>query len=192
MKRAVFGAILILLPAILALGSTFSYASRGPSAPAQDATTGQASGLHFLTLPFTDPRIVVQQGFIYSWGSLHGGIDYILGDRDSGRWQSYDVVAAADGYACGNCTSRQGNAVWIKHDINGVTLYTYYGHLDTIEPSIPQGSQAQTVWVQRGQKIGVSGSTGVAEGAIHLHFQVDLSNSSPLDPCNIMWPNACL
>ena len=142
----------------------------------------QSVGARLLTLPFTDPRITVSQGWIYDWGSQHGGTDYMLGDRNTTNWQPFDVVAAADGWACGNCTSRQGNAIWIKHLVDGQTLYTYYGHLATIEPNIPMGDQHNTVWVQRGQKIGVSGSTGA--DVIHLHFQVNTS-AGPIDPYDL-------
>jgi hypothetical protein len=145
-------------------------------------TARQTGGARFLTLPFTDSRIVVQQGWIYEWGSEHRGIDYVLGGRDNARWQSFDVVAAADGWACGNCISRQGNAVWIEHRINDQTYYSYYGHLDTIEAFIPQGNQRNTVAVQRGQKIGVAGSTG--SDSIHLHFQVSFAHT-PVDPYDL-------
>lgn len=139
-------------------------------------------GQRFLTLPFNDPNILVQNGWLYNYGSLHQGIDYILGQRDTGKWQSFDVVAAADGWACGNCTSRQGNAVWIKHTINGQIYYTYYGHLASIESNIPIGNQQNTVWVTRGQKLGDAGSTGA--DVVHLHFQVNLP-SGPVDPYDL-------
>ena len=55
----------------------------------------------FLTLPFKDPDIKIQEGWIYTWDpdpDAHKGIDYIKGDvDDSNTWQSFDVVAAADG-----------------------------------------------------------------------------------------------
>lgn len=107
----------------------------------------------------------------------------MLGERSSTNWQPFDVYAAADGWACGNCTNRQGDAVWIKHVVNEQTFYTYYGHLASIEPSIPVGNQQSTVWIQKGQKIGVSGKTGA--DVIHLHFAVYAANSQPLDPYDL-------
>jgi len=55
----------------------------------------------FLTLPFTDPgvNLAVQQGWIYSWGSNHYGVDYIKGEIDKLPWEAFDVYAAADGVA---------------------------------------------------------------------------------------------
>ena len=84
----------------------------------------------------------------------------------------------------GNCTSRQGNAVWIKHDVNGATYYTYYGHLASITKGIPIGTQSRTVPVKRGQLIGIAGDTG-ASGILHLHFGLYNAASQPLDPYSI-------
>ncbi|HEX8228681.1 MAG TPA: M23 family metallopeptidase, partial [Chloroflexia bacterium] len=146
------------------------------------APSRQTGGVRFLTLPFNDPGILVNQGWVYSWGSQHYGLDYVLGGPEISKLQKFDVVASADGYACGNCTSRQGNAVWIKHDVDGQTYYTYYGHLDSIESDIPVGNQRNTLFVKRGQKIGVAGSTGAT--TIHLHFQVNRP-SGPVDPYDL-------
>ncbi len=181
MKRvSAWAGLLFLLALVPALGA--GAATDSPTGARMQAPARWTGGARFLTLPFTDPQIVVQQGWLYSWGSQHGGTDYVLGGRDTGKWRSFDVVAAADGWACGNCTSRQGNAVWIKHQIGGQTYYTYYGHLAAIEPSIPIGNQRNVVWVQRGQKLGVSGSTGA--DSVHLHFQVNLP-SGPVDPYDL-------
>ena len=150
------------------------------------APSRQTGGARFLTLPFNDPAIAVQQGWVYSWGTEHYGTDYILGGPEISQLRQFDVVASADGYACGNCTSRQGNAVWIKHVIDGQTYYTYYGHLDSIESDIPTGNQQNTVFVKRGQKIGVSGSTGAS--TVHLHFQVNRP-SGPVDPYDLWSTN---
>jgi hypothetical protein len=159
----------------------------------------------FLTLPFpshADMKIV--QGWCYDFvqrgvptpcpghspkTSLHRGVDYIkkpgLGLSPYTQWQSFPVLAAADGYACGNCTGRSGNAVWIRHIINGVTYYTYYGHLNTISGNIPIGSQSKTVFVKRGAPIGMAGDTGTGNsGLIHLHFQVQ-RGSTVVDPYDL-------
>jgi murein DD-endopeptidase MepM/ murein hydrolase activator NlpD len=184
LKRVTAWAALVAGLLLMVLLQVSAAHGQGPSAPVAkvQAPARWTGGQHFLTLPFNDPNIVVQNGWLYNYGSLHYGTDFILGERDTGKWQSFDVVAAADGWACGNCTSRQGNAVWIKHVVNGQTYYTYYGHLATIDPSIPLGDQKNTVWVTRGQKIGDAGSTGA--DVIHLHFQVNLP-SGPVDPFDL-------
>lgn len=176
-----------LLAVLLAVQVLFAIQARAATSPASSTARVQApsrstGGQRFLTLPFSDPHVLVNQGWVYNWGSLHGGTDYVLGSIDTAQGRSFDVVASADGWACGNCTSRQGNAVWIKHVINGQVYYTYYGHLASIESNIPTGDQQKTVWVQRGQKLGVSGSTGAS--TVHLHFQVNLP-SGPVDPYDL-------
>ena len=154
---------------------------------ARGASPVRQASAHFLTLPFVpNSRMSVLSGWYYSSsGGFHGGIDFINGDVNSiGGWRTFPVIASADGEACGNCTSRQGNAVWIKHDIDGVTYYTYYGHLASIAKGIPLGSQSKTVWVKRGQVIGQAGDTG-ARGILHLHYGLYNAASQPIDPYSI-------
>ena len=77
----------------------------------------------FLTLPFTEPgvNLAVQQGWIYSWGSNHYGVDYIKGEIDKLPWEAFDVYAAADGVAMWSEQyypdgTGYGKFVLIKHD----------------------------------------------------------------------------
>jgi murein DD-endopeptidase MepM/ murein hydrolase activator NlpD len=160
-----------------------------PSASARttSASARQPAPTPFLTLPFVPtPTMRVLSGWYYSSsGSFHGGIDFISGNVNSvGTWRTFAVIASADGEACGNCTSRQGNAVWIKHNIDGRTYYTYYGHLASIDKSIPRGSQSRTVPVKRGDFLGWAGDTG-ASGLLHLHYGLYNAASQPIDPFSI-------
>jgi murein DD-endopeptidase MepM/ murein hydrolase activator NlpD len=127
----------------------------------------------------------ILSGWYYNRGGYHGGIDFINGNYNHvSGWRTFPIIAAADGEACGNCSSRQGNAVFIKHKIDGVTYYTYYGHMASISKDIPLGSQSRTVEVKRGQYLGMAGDTG-ASGLLHLHFALMNAYSTPLDPYNI-------
>jgi len=142
----------------------------------------------FLTLPFVpNGGMSILSGWYYSSsGGFHGGIDYIKGSVNNlSTWSTFQVVASADGEACGNCSGRQGNAVWVKHNIGGKTYYTYYGHLASIAQGIPIGSQSRTVKVKRGQLLGMAGDTGAGRGVLHLHFALYNSSSQPLDPYSI-------
>src|SRR5207245_2921182 len=97
--------------------------------PAQAAPAHQIAATPFLTLPFVpNSRMSILSGWYYSGGGgFHGGIDFINGSVNSiGSWRTFPVIASADGEACGNCTTRQGNAEWLKHDVNGATYNTYY------------------------------------------------------------------
>ena len=57
-----------------------------------------------------------------------------------------------------------GNYVVLKHDLDGQTVFTLYGHLSKIDVQAGQS-------VQAGQKIGEVGASGSAIGS-HLHFEV--------------------
>src|SRR5205823_1441665 len=86
---------------------------------AQTNTPAKQGAIPFLALPFVPTgNMRILSGWYYSGGGLHGGIDYINGNVNSpGGWRTFPVIASADGEACGNCSSRQGNAVWIKHNV---------------------------------------------------------------------------
>jgi murein DD-endopeptidase MepM/ murein hydrolase activator NlpD len=152
------------------------------------ATASAQTQTPFLTLPFVpNGGMSILSGWYYSSsGGFHGGIDYINGNVNNLRtWSTFQVVASADGEACGNCSGRQGNAVWVKHNIGGKTYYTYYGHMASIAQGIPIGSQSRTVKVKRGQLLGMAGDTGAGRGVLHLHFALYNSSSQPLDPYSI-------
>jgi peptidoglycan hydrolase CwlO-like protein len=78
------------------------------------------------------------------------------------------IVAAANGYVFATKTESQsggyGNEVMITHSIDGRTMTTVYGHLTSYSVSPGQ-------YVQKGQFIGVMGSTGHSTGQ-HLHFEI--------------------
>lgn len=185
-SRRTRGLLAAAAAAFAVVASVFSpIAGHTAEARTTSAPAGQASA-QFLTLPFAGgSNMSVLSGWYYSGGGgFHGGIDYINGSVNNGGWRTFAVIASADGEACGNCSSRQGNAVWIKHEINGQTYYTYYGHLASIASYIPRGSQSDTVYVKRGQMLGWAGDTG-ASGALHLHFALYNANSTPMDPYSI-------
>ncbi len=158
------------------------------------ATIEQLSAPKFLTLPFSpDPEMRIQQGWTSSWNPNHHGIDYIKGSLDiSSSWQSFPVLAAADGEACGqldgsngDCVTGPGNRVLVKHTVDGQTFYTYYGHLSTIDEQIPLGSRNNTIYVRRGQIIGYAGDTGATSGWVHLHFGLTPPTFEWVDPYDL-------
>lgn len=175
----------LMAVAVVASATIFGGSPAAEAAPASKPS-GQP-GTPFLSLPFApNANMRVLSGWYYSGGSgVNQGIDYINGGlNSSGGWRTFPVIASADGEACANCTTRQGNAVWIKHNINGQTFYTYYGHLSSIAGGIPMGSQSRTIAVKRGQMLGMAGSTG-SPGALHLHYALYNASSTPLDPYGI-------
>ncbi|NJP04313.1 MAG: M23 family metallopeptidase [Chloroflexaceae bacterium] len=85
----------------------------------------------------------------------------------------------------GTCVSGFGDRVLIRHDIDGQTYYTYYGHLETIAAKIPIGSRGNTIAVKRGEVIGYAGNTGTGGGAPHLHFGLATPSFGWIDPYDI-------
>jgi len=88
------------------------------------------------------------------------------------------IVAAADGevVSAGNDPSGYGLNVRINHkDAGGKILaMTLYGHTSQILVSVGQK-------VSQGQTIAKEGSTGASTGP-HLHFEVRLGGTTPVDP----------
>ncbi len=86
------------------------------------------------------------------------------------------LYAPADGYVVtARSVSGYGNFIMIKHSN---TLYTCYGHLSSFE--VRAGQE-----VKRGQRIAISGDTGITTGP-HLHFEVRTNgtSSSKVNPLN--------
>lgn len=107
----------------------------------------------------------------YLYYSGHDGYDYGL---------YYEPVAAAApgrvmlaGWAVPSCHScSSGLTIEVSH---GNGLLSYYGHLSKLDVSKGQ-------YVNRGQVIATSGSTGTATGP-HLHFGIYyISGAGPVDP----------
>jgi len=117
-----------------------------------------------LAWPAVGGYISSKQG--YRWGAMHKGIDIARpSDRTIKAADNGTIVSA--GYDGG-----YGNKVVINHN-NG--LKTVYAHLSSISVSVGQT-------VEKGQKIGVMGTTGNSTG-IHLHFEV-YKNGSLQNPLN--------
>jgi len=148
----------------------------------------------FLTLPFNDPSVRIQQGWVYTFNpdpDAHLGIDYVKGTIDMpDTWQSFDIVAASDGWAMRSeqpgDTGTYGNFVLVRHDkkdLAGNDYFTLYAHLKTVAPTIPYQNRfsisydysdpSKWIYVKRGEIIGEAGKTGAANTGIHLHFEVE-------------------
>lgn len=104
----------------------------------------------------------ISSTFGYRWGKLHKGVD-ITGSSSILSSDNGKVVKT--GYA-----ADYGNHIIIDH-LNGYR--TLYGHLSKIGVSVGQ-------IVEKGEKIGVMGSTGDSTGT-HLHFEV-IKSGNPENP----------
>ena len=102
------------------------------------------------------------EGFFVAKG--HNGIDIVAREEEP-------ILAAASGVIVfSGWTYEFGNQVIIYH---GNDYFTFYGHNK-------QNFKKQRELVERGEVIGLVGSTGVSSGP-HLHFEV-WKNFDPIDP----------
>jgi len=104
------------------------------------------------------------------WYYGHTGVD--LSNRASGG----EIRAIGDGTVSiisrSTCSTCWGNMVRIEHTLpNGKLIYSQYGHMSSIDPSIMQDRP-----VTLGQKIGEVGSTG-ASTAPHLHIEMKIEDT---------------
>ncbi|RCW64528.1 M23 family metallopeptidase [Saliterribacillus persicus] len=103
------------------------------------------------------------------WGSQHNGIDIAGVSNRSILAADHGVVRSAGWHNGG-----YGNQIVIDHN-NGYR--SSYSHLASISVSAGQS-------VERGQKIGVMGTTGRSTG-IHLHFEI-YKNGALQNPANLV------
>jgi len=154
----------------------------------------------FMTPPFDDPEVRLQQGWFYdSPGPLrcrpedrdhspfcHYGLDYVKGEVDKpATWVPFEVAAVADGKALYRPAGSKtwGNYVITTHAVGGITYYTVNAHLDS-SPLPPR----KWVPITRGTPIGTSGKSGLANGVVHLHLEVyegSLKKDDRVDPYDI-------
>jgi murein DD-endopeptidase MepM/ murein hydrolase activator NlpD len=104
-------------------------------------------------------------------GAFHNGVDFATGRVPR------PIYAAADGVVAEAQTrTGYGSQIVIDHG-NGVE--TRYAHLSSYADGVKPGAR-----VRRGEAIGMTGSTGVANG-IHLHYEI-LVDRRTIDPLAIL------
>ena len=152
----------------------------------------QQTGEAFLVLPYIDAEVRIQKKYSRS---THTGIDYVKDGKDGSEWVTFEVRAAASGYACQvsdkGTNDNLGKIVWIHHQANNKKFRTKYVHLQSVESDIPQcpsnnwqWDNKNTIWIDAGQKIGMAGDTGwrnCRPPCIHLHFELLESKNSTDD-----------
>lgn len=116
-------------------------------------------------------NIVINQAWVYSYGTNHNGID--IGCNKLLLFPCEPGVVSKVQYWDGKTVSVRsmqsyGNMVEVTHkDYRGRTLVTRYAHLNTI--CVKVGQQ-----VNYGTQIGITGATGNVTGP-HLHLEVILN-----------------
>ena len=109
---------------------------------------------------------------------LHEGLDIRCLQRDK-RGEPIDpVMATADGtvaYVNRKASlSNYGNYIVLRHEIDGLEIYSTYAHLREIRADLKAG-----VAIKAGESIGVMGRTantreGISKDRAHVHFELNL------------------
>ena len=108
---------------------------------------------------------------------LHEGIDILHLQTDRRGEPTDPVMAVADGTVSYVNThsglSNYGNYLVIKHQVDGLTLYSLYAHLQSVRSGIQPGAT-----VRSGQVVATLGRTsntrsGIGKDRAHLHLEFD-------------------
>ncbi len=93
------------------------------------------------------------------------------------------VLSSGNGivYETGKIDDGLGNYIYIKHELDGITYYSVYGHL--LDNSILVHSEQV---VMQGEQIASVGSTGRSTGC-HLHFTI-MKDKISFDHSNLVNP----
>jgi peptidoglycan LD-endopeptidase LytH len=108
---------------------------------------------------------------------IHEGLDIRCLQRDKYGEPTDPVMATADGTVTFFNTrpgwSNFGNYIILRHVIDGIQIYSLYGHLSRIAPGLHMGQA-----VKAGEVIGTMGRTAdnthIAKWRAHVHFQLNL------------------
>ena len=173
-------------PATVTPGPTFTLPALGNTS---------ASDHYWMIRPIPEGGVVwTDKSYTYGGtkgGTLrtHHGVEFFV---------TYDtpVIATADGIVVtagwdsgenvvGPAPDFYGNVVVIEHDFSwqGEKIYTLYAHLNSV--NVSKGQR-----VKAGEVVGLSGATGIADGA-HLHFEVRQGSNdyaSTRNPLLWLWP----
>ena len=156
-----------------------------PSGSSPDELVETPQGAYFDYFPTGWPDQIgkkFHEGVWWQIGEKHTGIDW-FGRRGENIYAVKDGTVA--GLGCLKCSDPEtaetgyGLAVALYHgEIDGLPLYTLYGHLDSA--LVEFGEE-----VKAGEVIGTMGSSGfsVPKDTVHLHFSVALENPF-FDPWN--------
>jgi murein DD-endopeptidase MepM/ murein hydrolase activator NlpD len=109
---------------------------------------------------------------------IHEGLDIRCLQRDKHGEPTDPVMATADGTVAYINTrpslSNYGNYIVLRHDVEGIEIYSLYGHLHEIQPGLRTGQA-----VKAGDPIAIMGRTantheGISKDRAHVHFELNM------------------
>ncbi|MGC5221022.1 M23 family metallopeptidase [Micromonospora sp. DT81.3] len=140
------------------------------------------SGINYTSSVFTNDQnspiqwpfavgVGLSSGFGQRWGRMHEGLDFTPGE-------GAPIQAIADGTV--RIATESGGAygvtVYIDHVIDGQLITSHYAHMQYGSLEVSEGEQ-----VTVGTIVGHTGNTGRSYGA-HLHFELLVNGTTPIDP----------
>jgi len=145
--------------------------------PAPPVTKGPVgAGILSYPSPMAPPVITSPYGYrihpIYGYRKLHAGTDFRA-------YCGTPIIAAASGTVqWAKSVGGFGNQILLNHGSpGGTSLMTSYNHLESFTVSTGE-------WVEQGQVIGTSGTTGTST-ACHLHFEAYVDGNT-VDPESLL------
>ena len=112
---------------------------------------------------------------------MHEGLDIKCLARDRHGEPTDPILATADGvvvyFSKKPALSNYGKYIVIRHQIDGIELYSLYAHLEEVRDDLRVGQA-----VKAGEKIGVMGRTSntherITKDRAHVHFELNLRYS---------------
>ncbi len=159
-------------------GKTHTRRSLARATPHVDSRGGPAVPGYFVGTvgkPWTSGTF----GCVRSEGwQLHEGLDIRCLQRDRRGEPTDPVLATADGTVAyinqRPSLSNYGNYLILRHQIEGVEIYSLYAHLKEVRPGLKHGDA-----VKAGEVVATMGRTsntheGISRDRAHVHFELDL------------------
>ncbi len=109
---------------------------------------------------------------------VHEGLDIRCLQRDKRGEPADPVMATADGTVAYINTrpslSNYGNYVVLRHEIEGLEIFSLYAHLQSVRPGLKSGQS-----IKAGETIATMGRTantheGISKERAHVHFELNL------------------
>lgn len=109
---------------------------------------------------------------------IHEGLDIRCLQRDKHGEPTDPVMATANGTVAyinsRPSLSNYGNYIVLRHEIEGMEIYSVYAHLKSVRDGLKAGQQ-----VKQGEVIATMGRTantheGISKERAHVHFELDL------------------
>jgi murein DD-endopeptidase MepM/ murein hydrolase activator NlpD len=126
-----------------------------------------------------------------SGGRLHEGIDIRCRERDGGGEPIDPVLAARTGMVVhinqNVAASNYGKYVVLRHELEGLPIYTLYAHLRSVRETLSIGAR-----VKAGAPLGILGRTantreGISKERAHLHFEIGVRVNTRFDQWFDRW-----